>query len=381
MQLSVQKFILDNADCWEKTLSEKPFFVSTSRSEVFGRRLVMLKYSQFDSDFNIPMVRECRGLVLDESNGYEVVSYAFNKFGNYGEPYCPEIDASTMRVTEKCDGSLMKLVRMNGSDLLISTNGTINAFDAPIAEQVGCRFKSFGEMFQSVLDEKISAFGDSLLSEIKEGYTYMFEMVSPWTRVVVPYPRENLFLIGIRNNVTFEEERFDTHPLAEFFDTPKVFSFGSFDDCVKNARELPWDDEGYVVMDGGFNRVKVKSAAWLSAHHLVSNHVLSYERAYELVRKNEVDEVLCYFPDLKAVFDECGKKFDALVAYDDCAWRRFNESGLAGAVRKDQAKFIIDNFRSKSCGFALLDRKVKSAEEFYRECPISGLLKAIVGRT
>ncbi len=377
MQLEVQRFIKDHPSDWEKTLSEKPYFVSTTRDEVFGRKLVMLKYTQFGSDFNIPLVRECRGLILDESDGFSVVSYAFNKFGNYGERYCPEIDRSTMTVSEKIDGSLMKLVKLDNTTFLISTNGTIDAFKAPVTEQLGCGFKSFGEIFKSVLDAKVSEFGNGFLSEIEVGHTYMFEMVSPWTRVVVPYQEPNLYLIGVRDNHTFKEVRFDSHPLSRFFDTPRVFRFGTFEDCVKSSASLPWDDEGYVVMDSKFNRVKVKSAAWLTAHHLSNNNSLSYSRAFDLIRRDEVGEVLCYFPNFKEKFDECRAMVDELAEHEDGVWRDFVSNGLMKEARKAQAEFILANFRSQSCGFALLDGRTRNAVEFFHDCPLNSLLKTL----
>ena len=100
-KLNLQCFIERHPD-WETLLGEPPYCVKISRETMFGRRLVMFKYSQFDSDFMNPLVRECRGIILDEDT-FDVVSYAFDKFGNYGEPYCPEIDWKTARVGEKLD--------------------------------------------------------------------------------------------------------------------------------------------------------------------------------------------------------------------------------------------------------------------------------------
>lgn len=376
MSLEIQSFIRNNPVRWESLVSEKPYCISVSRCDFHGHALVMLRYSQIESDFTIPMVRECRGIVLDERDGFSVVSYAFDKFGNYGESYCPQIDRSTMRVTEKVDGSIMKLVRMDDGGLLVSTNGVIDAFSAKVGG-FGCPFGSFGEIFDRVLQRKLKEFGDELRSEIKAGYTYVFEMVSPWNRVVVPYDSENLYLIGIRNNITLKEEYFGDHPLSRFFDVPKVYGFGTFEDCMANAASLPWDDEGYVVMDAAFNRVKVKSTAWLAAHYLVNNHSLSYARALELVRMNEVAEVLYRFPDLKGAIDECRERYEEAKKADDSAWRRFEDGGMKSLPRKEQAAFILREFKSKSCGFSLLDGNVATAEEFYRKCPISALLKQL----
>lgn len=100
--LKVQEFIRSNAD-WERLLSSAPFNLSITHDEAFGRKLVMLKYDQLSSDFYNAIVKECRGLILDAET-FEVVSYPFNKFFNYGEQYADEVDWRTAYVTEKIDG-------------------------------------------------------------------------------------------------------------------------------------------------------------------------------------------------------------------------------------------------------------------------------------
>lgn len=68
--------------------------------------LVRLNYSQIASPMAEPIVRECRGIVLDEAEGWAPVARGFDKFFNYGEPLAPEIDWPTARVQEKVDGTL-----------------------------------------------------------------------------------------------------------------------------------------------------------------------------------------------------------------------------------------------------------------------------------
>ncbi len=70
---------------------------------MYGRELVMFKYDQLRSDLSIPLVQECRGLVLD-AHTFEVVSYPFNKFFNYGEPLASDVDWASAYVTQKLDG-------------------------------------------------------------------------------------------------------------------------------------------------------------------------------------------------------------------------------------------------------------------------------------
>lgn len=62
------------------------------------------------------------------------------KFGNVGEgPWVDKIDWSTVKTTEKIDGSLVKIVNVDGS-LLVSSNGVILADKVSVPPQVGCPY-------------------------------------------------------------------------------------------------------------------------------------------------------------------------------------------------------------------------------------------------
>ena len=371
-QLNILQFIRDHED-WEKLLSEKPYAITVTRKQKFGRNLMMLKYSQIDSDFSNPVVRECRGLILDEDS-LEVISFPFMKFCNFGEPYADSIDWASAKILEKVDGSLIKIVRLEGEDnLLISTNGTIDADDAPIPEQIGCPFKSFGDAVRQVLQNYD---WDYLFPD--ENVTYMFELVSPWTKVVIPYPETDLYFLGCRDNLTFEETLPQDHRLAGFFKTPKVYEFNSFEDCIKAAEELPWDEEGYVVVDKYFHRVKVKSPAWISVHHLKDNGGFSYSRAVELIRANELDEVLGYFPELKGPLYAVKEKYMNLIAEEEAVWNAFdNEFAGKVATRKEQALWITSHSKNPGIHFSMLDRKVSSVREWVDNYPADKLVKIL----
>jgi hypothetical protein len=102
--LDVQKFIKSHPNDWEVLLSNKPFCLNITRQVWNNLNLVMFKYNQIESDFNESIVRECRGLILNEDT-YDVVSYPFNKFGNVGEgAWVDNIDWNSAHVLEKCDG-------------------------------------------------------------------------------------------------------------------------------------------------------------------------------------------------------------------------------------------------------------------------------------
>ena len=75
-------------DNWEELLVEAPYYIKVKRDDGY----VMFSYNQLCSDFNNPMVREARGIIFKEGEWRHPVCWAFNKFGNYGESYAPELD-------------------------------------------------------------------------------------------------------------------------------------------------------------------------------------------------------------------------------------------------------------------------------------------------
>ena len=401
-KLALQWFIEQHAD-WEKLLSEKPYCITISRDVVDGQKLIMFKYSQIDSDFNIELVRECRGIILDEDT-FEPVCVPFFKFGNYGESYCPEIDWKNCWVGQKIDGSLIKVVKTK-KGLLISTNGTIDAFKAPLPEQIGCTAKSFGELFRQAVQNALTAYVEFssahhlarvdwvltplqwLSAQLKEGKTYMFELTSPFNKVVVGWSKTRAFFLGMRDNETFQETYFEGHPLGQWFMTPKVFPLTSVEECVSAAEQLGTDEEGFVVCDKNFNRVKIKSPTYVALHHMKNNGVLSYERGLEIVRGNELAEVLTYFPEFKEHLEKIKERYDKAVedlqnldvalsswisenGYDAQHW--LIENG--GKDRKKLALWLFKATKNPGVGFAIVDGKVSSTAEWLKNMPSSKLV-------
>lgn len=184
----------------------------------------------------------------------------------------------------------------------VSTNGMIDAFETDL-QLPTVEFKSFGELFMTAWKNSTSFDFDYLLSK---DYTSIFELVSPFNRVVVPYKEITTYTIGCRNNLTGKEYPF-TLPA---FNAPKVYSFASFEDMIESTKTLPYSQEGYVVVDKDFNRVKVKGLAYLQIHHLKDNGNVNPKRVLELVKLNEIDEYLSYFPEYTDIFNQVKAKYD-----------------------------------------------------------------------
>lgn len=387
-KLDIQWFIEQHSD-WERLLQEKPYCITIQRDNVLGRNLILFKYDQIESDFSLRLVRQCRGLILDEDT-LEPVCVPFFKFFNAGETHADEIDWKTAWTSEKIDGSIMKVVKL-GNELLVSTNGTIDAYKAPIQDQIGFVGQTFGGLFELALantmnkEQKGKACPDWfitptqwLASKLEDGYTYMFELTSPYNKVVVTWHEPKLWFIGCRNNDTMKEIRFSDHPLSSVFDTPQTFPLTNLKEVQESAEKLDCNHEGFVVCDGNFGRNKVKSSTYVALHHMKNNGVLSFERGIEIVRGNELDEVLTYFPEFSEHLLKIKKDYEELIEKLKSAWLKFNCVKHYLQTRKDMALTITnkDCFgKFSGVGFALLDEKFHSVDEWAKAMPAKNLVK------
>lgn len=356
MKLKLIDFIKEHDD-WEVLLSNKPFCLNITRQVWNNLNLVMFKYNQIESDFNESIVRECRGLILNEDT-YDVVSYPFNKFGNVGEgAWVDNIDWNSAHVLEKCDGSIIKIVKVNGK-LLISTNGCILASECNISNITESSLKNFEDLFYWAIKEQFPNFKQDWFEQLfEEGYTYIFELCTNANKIVVPHPEPKVYFIGIRNNKTYKEIYIFDHDFSKIFHTPKIFPLKTLDDVVNAASKLDWKNEGYVVSDKYFKRVKVKSLEYLKVHRLAGNGNLSIRRAIDVYMAGECDEILAYFPEYKSAFDEIDKRFghafmelgsDAVILF-----AKIDDGSLP--TRKDQAAWILANSKHSGILFKLLN--------------------------
>jgi hypothetical protein len=285
---------------WRELLSSDPYnlIIKDYHGEEDGlQNLVVFSYP-INADFNYEICKEARGVILDKFD-WSVVQRGFDKFFNYGEKYADELDWNSSKVMEKVDGSIIKCSYYKDK-WLISTNNSINAFETHLHYddtllESASKAKTFGELF-------VSCFDMQLLNNYSKNYTYIFELVGPENRIVVPYSKVEVIFLGSRHRLTGEEEL----PMEDFFPNiriPKFYGMSSLEDVLLTAKELPFSEEGYVVVDKGFNRLKVKSPSYVAAHHLANNGMLSVKNVIEMIQTGESEEYLTYFPENKKAFE------------------------------------------------------------------------------
>lgn len=289
--LELERFLKENNN-WEELLTNEPYNLKVKRDGNY----VMLSYDQIRSDFSSVLVQQARGIIFKEST-LEPVCVPFFKFFNFGEENAANIDWDTAWVTEKIDGSLIKV--WWDDCWHISTNGTIDASKAEISD---IKMPNFAVYFWNTLLKYYNTYSD-FFNGLDQNLTYMFELVGPYNRVVVPYEKPELYFLGARNKFTGEELRGTTLTTEALglskFKLPCLYPLNSLAECIKVTEEFGWDQEGFVVCDARFKRVKIKSPAYVLAHFMRNNNVITRKHLIKVVLLNEVEEFMCYAADYK----------------------------------------------------------------------------------
>lgn len=328
--------------------------------------LVLLKYDQIASPFAEEIVRECRGIVVDEADDWRPVSFAFTKFFNHGEGHAAAIDWSTARVQEKLDGSLCVLYAYAGR-WHVATTGTPDA-----SGDVNGMGIVFRDLFWQTFDAR-----DNELPPLDCGACFFFELTTPLNRVVVRHAEASVTLLGARDLRTHCE--LTARDAASLYmpgvATVEEHALQSFDDIAATFASLnPLDHEGYVVVDGHFNRVKVKHPGYVALHHAKGG--LSRRAFVDIARSGETSEVIAAFPEFAPMLNETKGRFEALVAEVEADYAKHS----AIEVQKDYA-IAVRGLRCTAALFHVRAKKSPDVRAFFREARTDMVLDLLGYRT
>jgi len=219
-----------------------------------------------------------RGLIINYRSG-EVVARAFDKFFNWFENG-RKASGHIVTVTEKVDGSLGILYRLNGA-YRIATRGAFHSQQAEWATQ-----------FLNTHHTNLSDLPDEL--------TLLFELVYPENRVVVDYGGfAGLVLLTARNRFSGAYLPFypAVYELGQkySFPLPKVFAFNNITEILEQTGQISASEEGYVVEFSSGERFKFKGDRYLELHKLIFG--LSLKHTLEAMANGTVDYIQAQIPD------------------------------------------------------------------------------------
>ena len=348
-KLNLQKFLEKNS----VLELEKKLSIVTKRHDRY-KNLILFKYDQISSPKHDEIVRECRGVILDENNNWNVVCFPYERFLNYGELGAAEIDWRTASIYEKLDGSLCTLFWYDNK-WNVSTSGTPDA-----SGDVGDFGFTFEELFWRVWKELDYELPNGTSSTV---YCYMFELLTPFNRIVVQHKKNRIVLHGVRNVHNFNEET------PEFYkwECVKKYPLGSVKEVIDSLQSMnPIEQEGYVVVDANFNRLKVKSPKYVALHRMIDH--MSNKRMLEIVRTNEAAEFLTYFPEWSDLHKEIKDKYFALLIEVNQCYNTVKSI----ESQKDFALAVKD-YPFAGALFTMRSGKITSFEDFFAKIQIKNL--------
>lgn len=312
MQLLVQEYLRSG-----KTLENLKIEHGVNYKIVDDR--VSLSYNQIDSKETDKIACECRGLVLNTQT-YDVIAFPFRRFFNLNDPNAAKIDWESAVYFDKLDGSLAIFYYYQNRWHVATrgvpdASGNVNNSNTTFAQLVDL---TIVDMVKRVFPGGIEADTQEFMGTDQKqpdintmmgcmelnynldvrDYTFCMELTGPYNRIVCDYPEKNLTLLGVRNNKTFEEldpEMFELNCYG--LKVVQPFSFDNIDSMIEVIKTWnPSEKEGIVVRDKHFNRVKVKSPAYVAFNRLNQALQTSWRGCVEIILLEKDKDVLPMVP-------------------------------------------------------------------------------------
>lgn len=289
------------------------------------------------------VTRSCRGLVVDAED--RIVARPYAKFFNHSEHADGVLDlAARVIVSDKMDGSLGILFPAADGHA-IATRGSFASDQAVHATTV----------WRERYADRV---------QVKEGVTYLFEIIFPGNRIVCDYGTlDDLVLLGgveIATGIPVDAAELGwPGPVAE------VFAYATLGEALA-APPRP-GAEGLIVRfpEDGHLMVKIKQADYVELHRVVTglNARLVWER---LGAGESVLEICEGLPDefhgwVKEVAAELAGRRDAMIAEVAAEYERIVSGLPEGWTRKDYAA-VAGRSANRGWLFLALDGRDASAK-------------------
>ena len=313
MELEIQKYLRNGGTL--DGLRGDPYNLNVR--EVDG--LVGFKYNTIRSNMVEEICQEARGLILDPARNWKVMSYPFKKFFNSGESKAATLDWETATVMEKLDGSMACVYyddRPGFERWTMHTTGSVNAMYAPLS----CdgfvypdefRGTSFGELFWHTVE---MLHGKNYFNSLNKSLNFIFELITPYNRIVTKYDTYRLPLIGARDRSTLLEVDIHANETwSNTFDVVRTFPFKTLVHMTAGLDFLRPDEEGFVACDAAFNRVKLKQESYTDSHHTKDGIMSRKNGILSMIIEGTDDDFVALFPEYGDGITETKTKLTSMV--------------------------------------------------------------------
>lgn len=283
---------------------------------------------------NIPynkykLLMENRGTIYhyNDNNEYMLIAYGLDKFWRHDDVNNTQIHLidwnKKIKVQMKYDGFNYKVYYFK-DQWHVSTNSSISCANIILRNSTMNALCAFNECANEI--------GFSF-DNLNKKYTYVFEMIHPDSRLVVPYKNKMLIHLTTRDNVTLQEIDIDIGVLK-----PECVDLKSENEILQYVNNLSFEHgEGCVLIQESMPhnkanprspiRIKYKSMSYKREHTLLETHMYFEDAINKYVSHmwflDQLHIVEKYHPHLvdiynylDSIMEDIRKQYDIMKKYD-----------------------------------------------------------------
>jgi hypothetical protein len=327
---------------------------------------IILDYDQFTVNWNEPYGYVCRGLIVD-ANTFDVIAFGLPKFHNLGEHHASNIDWASARVFEKIDGTMVNRWWSPHTQRFEYTT----RFCLP-AQLDAIKVNSGVMYWSDMIRQCMASVSPEMLASQSKKETWTFEACSFHNMVVVRHSGFFAKLLAVRDIETMQEQS-----VADRESAPKHYSFSNSEEVSAFANQYPAvEAEGFVVVDGNFSRIKIKSDQYVALHRLkdglqgINNLVL-------LAKGNDYEEITSHFPEYKKDLDAAASIINDIISEHEAVYQASN------SIANQKEFAIAINSKGLECTaalFAVRAGRAASIDSAFRHMPDTAFCKIFKGK-
>lgn len=243
---------------------------------------LFLIYSQESSNFNLKLVNECNGLIMNK-NTLQIVCYTFDKCSDAPLQSMQSINLDNLYYENAYEGTLVRLYYYENKWML----ATKKCMDASKSKWISD--KNFSELFNECVQYY------DFLDKLNTSYCYSFIIMHPENKIVVNYTVPNVVHISTRDLTTLYEVDVDIGiQKSERVKVPREYLN---DFIAKIETEQLLTHEGYMLIDLTFNRYKYKNNYYSEVRNLWGNTNNRFYRYLEMRKDvNVLQQYINFYP-------------------------------------------------------------------------------------
>lgn len=306
--------------------------------------------------------------------GLDVLAWPMNRFYNAGDPAGANINwtDNDIIVLEKLDGTCCIVYWDALHGKWHCATRSVPEADLPIEYDHDFNLVDIGEITFSSLFQKAAAHTTSLpfdewADKLRRECTYVFELTTPWNKVVIEHAEPKITLLAVR--VTAPGVEVDPVPIASDLgvNVPARFSLPTSVDellafvCCNDPSKF----EGVVAVNSKFERLKIKHPGYTLASRMTDALTVSRYAVLKLILQDKADDIAATLTG--SVLERMQAMIDGVRDYVKRIDAQFEEIKIRCETRKDFAFEVKKLNDFQAVYFGLWEKRAPNAAAWFRE--------------